>query len=977
MDYRILYCFPFFLSATLIFITGLLTFRRVNSRGGWYLAGVCMASTAWAVSEGMLYLGFSIQTDILITKLQYFVIASVPPLTLLFVLTVFGFESWVDRRTHALFVVIAAAIVLLVWTNPLHKLFFTGYYKIQSGSFPMLGLKHGPLWWFVISYHYSLIAILSLILLHQVITSSGYQRSQAGVILIVVAFVWLSNAVYVSGNSPVPNIDISPIAFAWVAGAMVWGFFRYGLLDVLPVAKAAIVRGLDDIIIVIDGKDRILDTNPAAESALKIQASKIIGQKISNAVQIFPQLQQVFDGLESSEICLMNDGQQHVYDLRVSFLTDMNGLEIGKVVALRDITDRRQADMTLRESEEKYRSLYCSMSEGVALHEINYDGAGKASDYTFLDVNPSFELITGLKKEVAVGEKASWLYGTGKPSFMDVYARVAATGSPASFETYFAPMQKHLRISAFSTSQGKFATVLEDITERKKAEERLRKEKEKFRVLVETSPQGVALIGKDGTYKYINPRFTEMFGYSLADVPTGKEWFKKAFPDAAYRQEAIATWLSDLSSSGPGEIRPRIFKVTCKDGSKKEINFQPVSQETGDQFILYDDVSEKSRLETQLRQVQKMEAIGTFAGGIAHDFYNILAAIVGYTELLLGKTAKGSLQHDELQEILRAGLRARDLVRQILTFSRQAEQKMQPVQVNLIVKEALRFLRSSLPSSIEIRHNIDSDARVLADPTQIHQVLMNLCANAKHAMRQTGGLLKVSLVKEQLDADFAATHSEAAAGPHLKLTVVDSGEGMAVEVMEKIFDPFFTTKGKEEGTGLGLAVVHGIVKSCGGFITVYSQPGQGSAFNVFMPIIQAEARPQAEIKGPLPIGTERVLFVDDEKLLVDIGRQMMERNGYRVTSRTSSIEALELFKARPDDFDLVVTDMTMPNMSGLELAREIIRLQPQTPVILCTGFSETINEAGARTAGIKAFLFKPISLDSLIRTAREVLDAQN
>jgi CheY-like chemotaxis protein len=279
-----------------------------------------------------------------------------------------------------------------------------------------------------------------------------------------------------------------------------------------------------------------------------------------------------------------------------------------------------------------------------------------------------------------------------------------------------------------------------------------------------------------------------------------------------------------------------------------------------------------------------------------------------------------------------------------------------------------------LPSSIEIRRRIDSNALVMADPTQVHQVLMNLCANAQHAMRKTGGVLDVSVVEVQLDAEFAAGHSDALVGPYLKLTVADSGEGMDTGVLEKIFDPFFTTKGKEEGTGLGLAVVHGIVKSCGGFITVDSQKNRGSIFNVFLPINQAEAQPLAEIEGPLPTGNERVLFVDDEKLLVDIGRQMLEGNGYRVTPRTSSIEALELFRARSDDFDLVVTDMTMPNMSGLELAREIFKLKPNMPVIMCTGFSETVNEAGARAAGIKAFLYKPVTMDSLIRAARKALD---
>ena len=302
MNYRILYCFPFFLSATLIFVAALYAFRRVNTRGGWNLIGVCMASTVWAISEGMLYFGLDIETNLLITKFQYFGIASLPPLTLLFCLSVFGFESWVNRITHLLLFLIAAIIVLLVWTNPLHKLFFTEYYLIHPGPFPMLGLKHGPMWWTVIMYHYSLIAVMSIILLRQMITSSGYYRSQAGVILLAVAFVWVINAVYVSGNSPVPNMDISPIAFILVAGAMAWGFFRYGLLDISPVAKAEIFRGLDDIIIVIDEKDRILDINPAAESIFKVKASHVTGQEILEALDKYPQFQQVFDRLESSEI---------------------------------------------------------------------------------------------------------------------------------------------------------------------------------------------------------------------------------------------------------------------------------------------------------------------------------------------------------------------------------------------------------------------------------------------------------------------------------------------------------------------------------------------------------------------------------------------------------------------------------------------------------------------------------------------------
>jgi CheY-like chemotaxis protein/two-component sensor histidine kinase len=330
--------------------------------------------------------------------------------------------------------------------------------------------------------------------------------------------------------------------------------------------------------------------------------------------------------------------------------------------------------------------------------------------------------------------------------------------------------------------------------------------------------------------------------------------------------------------------------------------------------------------------------------------------------------------HDDLQNLYRAALHARDLVVQILTFSRQTEQKIQPVQVNLIVKEALKFLHSSLPSSIQIRSNLSSDGKVYADPTQIYQVLMNLSSNAMHAMRHNGGEMEISLDEVELDTNLKAVHPEAVAEKYLNLTVIDNGEGIPAEMTEKIFDPFFTTKDKDEGTGLGLAVVHGIVKSCNGFITVSSEPEKGSVFNVFLPLIEDRTIPQEEQKGPLPTGTERILFVDDDKLLADIGKQTLERLGYRVTTRTSSVEALELFKAKSDHFDLVITDLTMPNMNGDKLSMELIKLKFGIPIILCTGFSKMINETSVKAMGIKGLLMKPASKADLAVIVRKVLD---
>ena len=370
-----------------------------------------------------------------------------------------------------------------------------------------------------------------------------------------------------------------------------------------------------------------------------------------------------------------------------------------------------------------------------------------------------------------------------------------------------------------------------------------------------------------------------------------------------------------------------------------------------------------------------MEAIGTLAGGIAHDFNNILSSVIGYTELAIEEVSKRGLLHNNLQEVLKAGRRARDLVKQILAFSRQSDQELRPLEISPIIKETLKLLRASLPSTLEIHQDIGTDlGTVMTDPTHVNQILMNLCTNAAHATGENGGTLDVSLEKVDNGTDLGVRFTGLSPGPYLKLTVSDNGHGMAPEVKERIFDPYFTTKEKGEGTGLGLAMVHGIVKSHGGTITVYSEPEMGSAFHVYLPVMETETDQDTGSEETVPTGSERILFVDDEQPIVDIGKQMIEQLGYTVVTRTSSLEALELFRTKPDEFDLVITDMTMPNMTGEELANELMFIRPDIPIILCTGFSRRVTEKKAKAMGIQAFIMKPILKQELAETIRRVLD---
>jgi len=387
-------------------------------------------------------------------------------------------------------------------------------------------------------------------------------------------------------------------------------------------------------------------------------------------------------------------------------------------------------------------------------------------------------------------------------------------------------------------------------------------------------------------------------------------------------------------------------------------------------------MEEKEKLEAQLQRAQQMEAIGTLAGGIAHDFNNVLYAIIGYTELSIDAVPEGSNARGNLQEVLKAADRAKNMVQQILTFSRKTEKEKKPISVQSVLKEAVSLIRTSLPSTIEIRQDIDADCGpVMADPTQIHEIIMNLGTNAYHAMREKGGALGITLRQEEIGSDDSKYDLNLHPGSYLKLIVEDTGHGIDSNIMEKIFDPYFTTKGVGEGTGMGLSAVHGIVKDHGGDISVYSEPGKGTAFHVYLPLIETGSVEREIISAePVSTGTERILFIDDEEQIVQMVQQILESLGYHVTPRTSSVEALEAFRTMPDEFDLVITDMTMPNMTGAELAPRLLEIRSDIPIILCTGFSELMDENKAKAIGIREYVMKPIVRDKIAGTIRKVLD---
>jgi len=394
-----------------------------------------------------------------------------------------------------------------------------------------------------------------------------------------------------------------------------------------------------------------------------------------------------------------------------------------------------------------------------------------------------------------------------------------------------------------------------------------------------------------------------------------------------------------------------------------------------------EDMTEERRVqetlvktERQFRQASRMEAIGTLAGGIAHDFNNILTAILGYTELGLASVPKGSRTQRNLQEVMTAGHRAKHLVLQILAFSRQSGQGKKPTPIHTVIQEALKLLRATIPTTIEIRHSLMTKASVLADSTQLHQVVINLCTNAEYAMRETGDLLEIILEDWDVTEENVRSVSGLQIGPHVRLTIQDNGAGMSSDVLERMFDPFFTTKPIGEGSGMGLAVVHGIVANHGGALLVDSMVGKGTKVEVYLPTIPTSAWDGSGDQDLIPVGKETILFVDDEETIVRLGKELLSPLGYTVEVHTSSPEALNAFRQNPQRYDLVITDQTMPGLTGEALSRELLRIRPELPIILCTGFSHIMTAEKAKALGIQAYLMKPLAIRDLAPIVRHVLD---
>jgi PAS domain S-box-containing protein len=650
---------------------------------------------------------------------------------------------------------------------------------------------------------------------------------------------------------------------------------------------------------------------------------------------------------------------------------------------IRDVSERKRGEEALRRSEEFLRAVLDSSPLGISVRSasgrlIAYNTAWQKI-WAMPDVDIEDDL-TRDRRDLILDDRDDY----AQPWWAEI-RRVYREGG-----TLFVPEARttgRREASAEWVSQHFYAildqagkvdrvvVITQDITQRKRAEDALRAKTEELDRFFSLAIDLLCIADVDGNFLRLSTAWEKTLGYKLEDLE-GHRFLDFVHP------EDLADTVAAVSSLAQGQaVLDFVNRYRCKDGSYRWIEWRSMPFERKLIYAAARDVTERrqaeaerQKLEARLSQAQKMEAIGTLAGGIAHDFNNVLFAILGNAEIIQEELTPGTALYENMSHLIAAGNRAKGLVKQILTFSRKSQREVVSINIEEVIKEVVKLMRATLPSTIEVKQRFDvSGICVLADPTEIHQVVMNLCMNAAQAMEERPGLIEVSLSALEVDAEFAARHLGLKPGPHVQLRISDTGHGMSLEVKGRIFEPFFTTKGSGQGTGMGLAVVHGIVAKLGGAINVYSELERGSTFNVFLPTAQATETPASVSPRSLPTGAERVLLVDDEPEILSVTSQILRNLGYEVRTCQSSEDALALFTQDPQYYDVVVTDQTMPKLTGVELAKQMFALRPEMPVILCSGYSPAVTLESAADLGIREYLYKPVLRRDLAEALRRAL----
>ncbi len=967
------YSLPLIVVAVSTTLIAIYMWKRKEAPGSKMGAFLMLACAEWIFCYSLELAGVSPATKIFWNKAQYVGAVFVPTLWLIFTLHFTGREHWLTRRNSILLCVIPLVTLVLVFTNSHHNLMWSNV--TIDFTTPVLSLEKtfGILFWCFLAYTYGLLAVSAYLLLQMLFYSSHLYRWQASALLIGEAIPSAGKLISILGLNPFGYLDLEVAGLVISSLMVAWCIFRLRLLDLVPVARDIIIESMQDAIIVLDAEEHIVDINDAAAQLIGYTASEAIGWRLD---QIWPQWQRELElpqnaTHERKEIIVGEEPTARTLDVSVSPLLDWRGRLMTRIMVFRDITERKRSEEILRQSQQRQARVLNAVPDMI--YEMDLRG-------NILFANAFAQETIGIRLDESTGLKISdLLEGEDMRQAAAVTSNLLRGKGNLSPSIYMLhtkdgrciPIEAHARLLETLNGHPVVLGVARDISERYTTEERLRESEQKYRTLFEESKDALYITSPSGNLLEINSAGVELFGFSSKDEILrfnisdlyAEPRNRKRFQETIERDGFVRDYEIVFKRKNGKRVNVLVTATLVRDESGNVVSYRGALR----------DITEKKQLEQQLFQAQKMESIGTLAGGIAHDFNNILGGILGYASFMKAKIEPGHPFYSYIDTIEKSAVRASELTTKLLAFARGGKYDIKAVDINRIIDETLDIIGRALDKSIDIE--VRKEERlptVEADAGQIEQILINLCLNARDAM-PAGGRLILETYVSVLDEDYIGSHLGVKAGAYTTLSVTDTGIGMTEEVKQRIFEPFFTTKDRGKGTGLGLSMVYGVTKNHGGFVSVYTEPGVGSTFKVYLPV-SGKPEMKALAASELPEGrNELILVVDDEEAIRALARDSLESYGYRVISAENGVEALNLYREYGNQISAVLLDMVMPKMGGHETFLKLKELNPNVRALLSTGYSQNGKAQEILDSGVRAFIQKPYHLNELLAKLKTVI----
>ena len=1023
----VLHLLPYIISFLITLTVGVFALRRSSVPGAAPFAMVTFSQAAWTFGFMLELLSPDLQAKIFWDDLQFLPFAVWAPAFLLFCENYTNTRLSYRRTVYILTDIIIIFYISLVFTDKFHGLIRDDTRIITGEPFSELTYDFTVLSWIVFFYFVGVLALGFYILFRRLLQPHRIYYSQVGIVFLGAAIPILGFALALANIKFTFHRDISPFTFAASNLIIAFGLFRYRLLDVAPVGRDLVIDNLEFPVVVLDSADRVVDLNPSARLVISSTPEVAIGK---SAVEVFDpwfnlanRFADIFD--EDTEIVISKEGDPCYFDLNISPILSSRGGAIGRVFVFRDTTERKKYEEALqkahdtlevkvkertaellktnevltekireketaeafaRESEKRYRALFESAEDAILIMK----------DDVFIDCNPKALQMYGTDYESLKGEHPYNLSPARQPDGSDSKEKAlekiekALGGDPQFFEwVHQRPdgtnFDADVSLNRLQLAEGDHVlAIVRDVTERSEWKKALQESEEKYRQLIDSIPSVTWIANREGAPVFISPNVEKIYGYTQQELYGQKEkWMERVHPDD--REKAQEAYRGLFENNAEFDVE---YRVRHKDGSWIWINDRAFNthEQNGSRlaFGVFSDITDRKRaeaereeLEKRVQHTRKLEAIGTLAGGIAHDFNNILGVIIGNSELLLEEDHFADRESKmDMELVLDAAQRGQDLVNQILAFSRKEETKKQTININILVKETVKMLQSLLPSTIKIDVALpEDDTKIKADPTQIQQILINLASNSAHAMRETGGEFSIELSHVLLDEEISTLNLNVKPGLYCRFAVKDTGPGIEEQIIDRVFEPFFTTKQVDEGTGLGLSVVHGIVTEHQGAINLDSGPGKGTAFYIYFSMAEEEQSQEDEKTGPRQEKEgARIMLVDDDPRILRTMSRIISRLSHVPLQFNNAPQALEHFRKDPEDFDLVISDIIMPDLRGDRLAHQLVSIRPDLPVVLYSGSKPPRAIAGLIKDSNVVFIQKPIAIELLDKTIREILE---